>query len=141
MQVATSHRIAHATFLERLKSIEPMVEFSRRSAAKGQSPAMQMPDGRTVRTLEEMASYIAEQRGIHLSAVWKRYSRYKKYDFFGMAHVRSDCGKSLFFAKHGAIASYLKRMRLQGKSAVAILGLLQCKFPAKRPTSTRCAPI
>ena len=95
---------------------------------------MQMPDGRTVRTLDELARYIAGQQGVHVSAIWKRYCKYKEYDFLGIAQVRSDCGRSLFFARHRAIARYLREMQLRGKSAVAIHRMLQCKFPGSAPS-------
>lgn len=129
MQAETSHRMARTTLLERLKAIEPMVEFSRRTAAKGPGQVMRMPDGRTVHTLDELARYIADRDGLHPSAVWKRYCKYKEYGFLGMAQVRSDCGRSAFFTKHRAIARYIKGMQLWGKSAVAIHRMLQCKFP------------
>jgi hypothetical protein len=51
-----------------------------------------------------------------------------------MARVRSNCGKSLFFAKHRAIAGYLKAMQVRGKSAKQIHRMLQCKFPGKAPS-------
>src|SRR5208337_3275293 len=112
-------RKCRTMLLERLKAIEPMVEFARLTAAKGPDQLMHMPDGRTVHTLDELARYIADRDGLHPSAVWKRYCKYKEYDFLGMAQVRSDCGKSQFFAKHPAIARYLRGMQLRGKSAVA----------------------
>ncbi len=118
---------------DRLAAIEPMAEFSLRTA-KGQRPEIGASDGRTLRTLDEVAREIARQRGLHPRTIWKWYCRARRHGFFGMARVRSDCGKSLFFAKHGAIASYLKRMRIQGKSAVAIHCMLQCKFPGKAPS-------
>jgi hypothetical protein len=119
--------------LERLRAIAPMVEFSRRTTAKGSCPVIHTPDGHTPRTLDEMARCIAGEQRVHVNTVWKWYCKYKKYDYFGMAQVRSDCGKSLFFAKHRAIARYLKAMHLQGKAVTVIHRMLRCKFPGKVP--------
>jgi hypothetical protein len=124
--------IVKLSVFDRLLAIAPMVKFSRLTA-KRRHRSMRMPDGRVFHTLDELARYIAAQEGLHPSAVWKRYSKYKEYDFLGVAQVRSDCGKSQFFAKHRAIARYLKRMQLNGKSAVAIHRMLKCKFPLKVP--------
>jgi hypothetical protein len=124
--------IAKGTMTDRLAAIAPMVEFSRRTA-KGLPRAMLLSDGRVLHTLDEPAKYIADQHGRNPQTIWKWYCQYKEYDFFGMAQVRSDCGRSLFFAKHRTVARYLKAMRLRGKTAVAIHRILQCKFPGKTP--------
>ena len=96
---------------KRLEAIAPLLEFARRS--KPSRPTFRTMDGTAVRSMNSLASYLAEQHQVSIRTLWSWYAQYCKLGYSGLiARVRSDKGKSRFFEAHPATRVYVEHKYL-----------------------------
>ena len=80
--------------------IAPLLEF--KSQCNGHKAVAHLGDGRLVRTMDELAKWIATQRGLSRATVWRWYERFQEKGAPGLLDPpRKDTGRSRFFGSPG----------------------------------------
>jgi hypothetical protein len=119
---------------ERLAAIIPMLEF-RRLHRQGKNPVTRGANGEELRTLVQLARYIAGICNVNPRTVWKWYCKYNKGSYDALAHARSDRGRSRFFRKHPAIALFVEhKYRAERTPAAEIHAELASELKDKTPS-------
>jgi len=92
---------------ERFEAIQPLLDF--RARTNGNRQKFPLNDGRTVSKLDDVAAWVAAQRGISTRSLWRWYMNFKRSGYAGLADsVRRDQGQSKFFSKHPAAKAFLE---------------------------------
>jgi putative transposase len=87
----------------RLKMITPMIEWS-----VGNRQQFALGDGSTVRTIEDLARYLAEQNNLSRATIFNYYTAFKKEGVTGLVRDRrSDSNKSKYFESHPDAAKFV----------------------------------
>jgi hypothetical protein len=68
-----------ATAEQRLNAIAPMLDFKNGTAA-----AITV-GGKTISNLDDLAAYLAAQRGVSARTMWDWYTRFRKHGFAALA--------------------------------------------------------
>lgn len=104
----------------RLEVIKALLDFKQRT--NGHRPTFRCQDGRNIRTLAELAGYVAEQRETSPATVWRWYCRFQKLGYPGLAdEPRRDKGESRFFAAHPEIAALARQKYLNERLSVQLV--------------------
>jgi transposase InsO family protein len=118
---------------ERLAIISPLLEF--RDRASGSTPVIKTSDGREVRSLNELAEWLAKQHGITARTIWRWHSVYKESGYAALAdQPRRDKGLSRFFSTHMEAAAFVRAKYLVEKldNYALIYDALKYEWPSLR---------
>ncbi len=130
--VHTERRSAAA----RLEMILPLLEFARQARA-GRRSALELNSIR-INSLDALARYIATQHSISSRTIWRWLRRFRARGYDALAtDFRRDRGRSRFFAKHEAAASFVLAHAAAGVSAAQIHRALAHAWPALHRESSR----
>ncbi|HWR35997.1 MAG TPA: transposase family protein [Clostridia bacterium] len=91
-----------AEAMERYAAIALLVDWR-----SGKRTAVYFPGGRRVTNSNELADWLGQQHGLSASGIWKRYLKYKNEGLKGLAHTRSDYGKSRVWTKYPKAKKFL----------------------------------
>ncbi len=118
---------------ERLQIITPLFHF--RDRTNGHKPTFRCQDGKTISSLDELAAYVAGQRGISPRTVWRYYTRFKALGYVGLAdEPHRNKGESKFFAQHPEIAAVVENKYLiEGLSVQLCYEAVKIRYGAKAP--------
>lgn len=110
----------NAQALKRLEAIAPLVEFASRS--KRSRPTFHTVSGTSVRSMNSLATYLADQHHISARTVWNWYAQYRKLGCAGLVdRVRSDKGKSRFLEAHPAVRASLENKYLGERLSIRLV--------------------
>jgi len=115
--IQASPRIAIPEDLEdqaraRLKAIQPLLDF--RKQTKSRRAEVVLSDGHSVKTLQEVAEWVAPQFNTSWQTIWRWLDRFDKGHVAALADkVRKDRGQSRFFEDHSAAAAFLQEKFLR----------------------------
>lgn len=110
----------NAQALKRLEAIAPLLEFSSRS--KRSRPTFRTIGGMAVRSMNSLASYLADQHGVSTRTLWNWYAQYRKLGYAGLIdRVRSDKGQSRFFKGHPAVRAYVENKYLGERLSIRLV--------------------
>ena len=102
---------------QRLEAIAPLLDF--RARTNGTRPIV-MAGGKKISKLDDLAGWIARQRGLSKSTIWNWYMRYTRDGYAGLAdRPRSDAGVSRFAERHPKGAAFLLSKVLGEKLSTA----------------------
>jgi putative transposase len=77
--------------------------------------------GKTISNLDDLAAYLAAQRGVSARTMWDWYTRFRKHGFAALAdRLRSDKGKSRFFSKYPVAAEFAQNKFLNEQLSVEL---------------------
>jgi len=112
--------VQNAQALRRLEAIAPLVEFNSRS--RRSRPTLRTVGGVAVRSMTSLAGYLADQHHVSSRTLWNWYAQYRKLGYAGLVdRVRSDKGKSRFFAAHPAVRAYLENKYLGERLSIRLV--------------------
>lgn len=110
----------NAQALKRLEAIAPLVEFSSRS--RRSRPTFRTSGGVTVRSMNSLATYLADQHHVSTRTLWNWYAQYRKSGYAGLVdRVRSDKGKSRFLAAHPVVRAYVENKYLGERLSIRLV--------------------
>ena len=110
----------NAQAVKRLEVIAPLLDFSSRS--KRSRPTFRTVGGVSVRSMNSLATYLADQQQVSTRTLWNWYTQYRKLGYAGLVdRVRSDKGKSRFFKAHPAIRAYVENKYLRERLSIRLV--------------------
>src|ERR1019366_3027505 len=110
----------NAQALKRLEAIASLVEF--RSRSQRSRPTFRTIAGVAVRSMNSLASYLADQHHVSARTLWNWYAQYRKLGYAGLVdRVRSDKGKSRFLKAHPAVRAYLENKYLGERLSIRLV--------------------
>jgi transposase InsO family protein len=100
---------------KQMEAVRTMLDF-RRQGRNGNRPAIRFANGKTVSTMDDLATYIASQQipPVSKHTIWDWLSRYDNEGGYAALarRPRKDKGRSRFFEAHLASAAFLQQKRL-----------------------------
>ncbi len=97
---------------QRLDAIRPLLDF--REQTKSYRSAVVLPDGHTVKNLQQLVEWIAPQHSASAPTIWRWLARFDEGGVAALAdRPRKDRGKSRFFEEHPAAAAFLQKKFLR----------------------------
>ena len=110
----------NAQAVKRLEAIAPLLDFSSRS--KRSRPTFRTVGGVSVRSMNSLASYLADQHRVSARTLWNWYTQYRKLGYAGLVdRVRSDKGRSRFAQAHPAIRAYIENKYLRERLSIRLV--------------------
>ena len=110
----------NAQAVKRLEAIAPLLDFSGRT--KRSRPTFRTVGGIAVRSINSLASYLADQHQVSLRTLWNWYAQYRRLGYAGLVdRVRSDKGKSRFFKSHPAVRAYVESKYLGERLSIRLV--------------------
>ncbi len=110
----------NAQALKRLEAIAPLLEFASRSQRS--RPTFRTIGGAAVRSMNSLASYLADQHHLSVRTLWNWYGQYRKLGYAGLVdRVRSDKGKSRFLKAHPAVRAFLENKYLGERLSIRLV--------------------
>ncbi len=110
----------NAQAMKRLEAIAPLLEFANRG--KRSRPTFGTVGGTTVRSMNSLANYLADQHQVCARTLWNWYAQYKKLGYAGLIdRVRSDKGKSRFFQTHPGVRAFVENKYLRERLSIRLV--------------------
>jgi hypothetical protein len=110
----------NAQALRRLEAIAPLVEFSSRS--RRSRPTFRTVGGVSVRSMNSLVSFLADQHHVGTRTLWNWYGQYRRLGYAGLVdRVRSDKGKSRFLKAHPAVRAYVENKYLGERLSIRLV--------------------
>jgi transposase InsO family protein len=112
----------NAQALKRLEAIAPLVEFRSRSRSQRSRPTFRTIAGVAVRSMNSLASFLADQHHVSPRTLWNWYAQYRKLGYAGLVdRVRSDKGKSRFLKAHPAVRAFIENKYLGERLSIRLV--------------------
>jgi hypothetical protein len=84
--------------------------------------------------LKQIVDQVAAQHGVSSGTIWRWYRKARSHGLAGLAHTRSDKGRSRFIAKHTAIEQMICDRISRGRSSFSIWKSLRLVLGSEAPS-------